>query len=123
MSGVGNNRSAAGKITGQSLPGRQAEVGGESQPENVLGLLAGFIAAAAVVRVADMPPLRNLVVRAVCGVEGVVIVELGRTEGLNDAVVRVEMEVLVAALGVESGEEGFVNGIEILEFEEIHSFV
>lgn len=122
MSGVGNNRSAAGKITGQSLPGRQAEVGGESQPENVLGLLAGFIAAA-VVRVADMPPLRNLVVRAVCGVEGVVIVELGRTEGLNDAVVRVEMEVLVAALGVESGEEGFVNGIEILEFEEIHSFV
>lgn len=88
MSGVGNNRSASGKITGQSLPGRQADVGGESQPENVLGLLAGFIAAV-VVRVTDMPPLRNLVVRAVCEVEGVVIVRLRRTEGLNDAVVRV----------------------------------
>lgn len=96
MSGIGDNRSATGEITGQSLSCSQANVGGKSQPEYVLGLLAGFIAA---VRMTDVPPLRNLVVRTVCEVEWVVIVELGRTEGLNYATV-----VVVVALSVESGE-------------------
>lgn len=117
MSSVGNNRSATSKITRQSFPGRQPNVGGEAQPENVLGLLARLIAM--VMRMTDVPPLRNLEVRAVRWGEGMAFVELGRTEGLNCTGVRVEMEAPVG-LRVESGKVGSVNGIEVVEFEEAH---
>lgn len=44
MRGIGDNGSAAGKIAGEGFSGGQTDVGGETQPENVLSLFVVVVA-------------------------------------------------------------------------------
>lgn len=65
MGGIGDDCSAAGDITGESLPDSQYDVGRQAEPEYLLALLPGNTAPVfnfmAVVGMAQMPPLGDAV--------------------------------------------------------------
>lgn len=106
--GIGNDGGATGEVTRQGFTSSQADIGGESQTENPLAFLAGeevVFMIAVVVRVANVPPLRNLEVRVFKVGQGMVILVTGtaESEGSNDRI-----EVVSTTAAAAKQRQGFL---------------